>query len=160
MPRITDEQFFARRSDEVAKDMLGRTLVTADSDGNKRKITLTEIAAYEGATKTTSKNISSAPGIASISTKFGQKLIDIATGALGQASCITIRGGVSEDGARISGPGNVSKALGITKQTQKDYEFAQVYSPNRLYLEGEAADPAKISVGKGNSDNCIGFYRL
>ena len=108
--KLTDETFFARRSDEVAKDLLGRTLVRQNDEGILRLV-LSEIEAFDGAVKSTSKGLNYAPGLCSISHKY-QYMVDISTGNAGEPSGITLRGAISEDGhKRINGPGNLTKIL-------------------------------------------------
>jgi 3-methyladenine DNA glycosylase Mpg len=126
------------------------------------RVRLTEVAAYEGATKSTSPGASYAAGIISISTKFGQNMIDIATGFEGKPSCITIRGGeltLDDRVETLGGPGKITKALGITTQTKHGYNGISVDNP-RLWLQGDAAVEAMIRVLKGNSDNCVGIYKI
>jgi 3-methyladenine DNA glycosylase Mpg len=157
MTKLTRE-FFARRSDAVAQDLLGRTVVARDPEGTERRLTLTEVAAYEGKTKTTSEGTQYGPGRISISTKFGNKLIDIATAMGGVSSCVTLRAGEDAYGESVKGPGNVTKALDVRKETQDFYETASVYG-NRLWVEGEAYE-GEVRKTNGNSANCLGFYKI
>ncbi|MAG39745.1 hypothetical protein CMI41_02150 [Candidatus Pacearchaeota archaeon] len=158
MARLTRE-FFARRSDVVAKELLGRTVVTRDSNGTEMRLILTEVAAYEGHTKTTSEGTQYDPGRISISTKCGgHRLIDIATAMQGVSSCVTLRAGEDPSGESIKGPGNVSKALGITRGNQNFYESASIYG-DKMWIEGETHE-GDTRRRKGNSANCLGFYRI
>jgi len=157
MTKLTRE-FFARRSDAVAQGLLGRTVVTRDSQGKERRLVLTEVAAYEGATKTTSEGSLYEPGRVSISTKFGQRLVDIATRVQGGSSCVTLRAGTMENGERIEGPGNVSRVLGINKDNQDLYEALSIYG-DKMWIEGECSQE-EIKRKEGNSANCLGFYRI
>ena len=155
------EEFFARGADEVAKDLLGRYLVCKLSNNQKVKLRLKEVAAYEGSTKTTSEGTKYALGLISISTKFGQRLLDIATGKPKQASCVTLRSAELELEDRIeqiNGPGNLTKILGITEENKDFYDGDAIYG-SRLWIEGNSVDESEIKELKGNSKNCVGIYK-
>ncbi len=156
------KNYFTKDAETIAKGLLGRYLVSELPSGRKIKIRLTEIAAYEGETKTTYKGASYAPGKISISTKFGQILIDIATGKENNVSCITLRGGEVDLEGRmepIKGPGKLTQILGITKSNKEFYDGANIYD-NRIWIEGKPIDESQIKKLKCNSPNCKGIYKF
>jgi 3-methyladenine DNA glycosylase Mpg len=152
---------FKRRSDTVAKNLLGSTIVCVSPERGETRMRLTEIGAYEGATKSTSEGASYLPGLVSISTKFGKYLLDISTGRSRQPSCITLRGGEIEIGKkleRICGPGKLTEALGITKDNKAYFQCASIYG-SKIWIEGDPVDPSQVRKLRGNSSNCLGIYR-
>src|SRR3989344_5668929 len=88
---------FEDNSDIVARNLLGRYLSLRQQSGEIIRARLREIAAYEGSGIRTSRKIGYSAGTVSISTKFGRKLFDIATGREGEFSCVTIRAVDLED---------------------------------------------------------------
>lgn len=156
--------FFARKADIVARDLLGRTLVV--TMGNlETRARIREVGAYEGATKHTSEGALYEPGLVSVSVKYGQCLIDIATGREEKtsktASCITLRAAdiLLPVGAPLSvqGPGNLARQLGITPQTREVIEGLKAYGRSFGFM-GEAVPSTAVEVKHGNSKNCRGFY--
>jgi len=149
---------FEENSDRVARNLLGRYLSLRQQNGDIVRVRLRELAAYEGSANRTSKKIGSSAGIVSISTKFGRKLLDIATGREGEFSCITIRGVDLED-LTVEGPGNVTGALGIDKATQHLYDGIPAYG-DIIWINGNPIDVDEIYEMGKNSTNCKGIYRF
>lgn len=169
MARV-NRSFFGRDPRIVAKELLGRYIHAELPNEMVVTVRLREIAAYEGTTKTTSPGILYAPGLISISRKFGQSLIDIATGKEDEPSCVTLRGGellgMVAKGKRfestskpepIHGPGNLAKILGITKDTCDLYEGKSV-AGRIIWIDGNNIHASDIKHKKGNSKNCKGIY--
>ncbi len=156
MPKLNQE-FYSRASVEVAKGILGRYLVYP-MPNEALRLQLTEIAAYEGASKKTSIGASYAPGLISISSKFGKLLLDIATGKPLQPSCVTIRG-VTLDEKLLDGPSAVTEALGITKHNKALFDAQQIYG-DKIWIEGDGVGQSQIRKLNGNSPNCKGIFRL
>jgi len=160
MEKLT-QSFYERPAADVAKDLIGRSLIYQGKN-ERQKAILTEIAAYEGEEKTTSAGVLFAPGTISLSTKFNQVLIDIATGKAGKPSCVTLRRALFDLENKVeeaSGPGILSRKLGINKNN-KDLMYGTTAYGNTLWIEGEPAELSKIRVLKGNSRNCKGIYRV
>jgi len=161
MGRLTKE-FFERTPVQVARDLLGRYVFCQAEGGNVIQARLREVAAYQGATKTTSPGASYAGGIVSISQKFGRYLIDIATGEEDEPSCITLRGGnlILEDKVEsASGPGNLAIALGINEDNVDYFQGASI-AGRRIWVEGDAVNQSEVRKLKGNSPNCKGIYKF
>ena len=140
MTNRLDERFFARRADNVAQDLLGRTLVVKVGEDTFVRARLREVAAYEGSTKRTSEGAKYHPGLVSISVKYGQCLVDIATGGgkKKDASCITLRAAdfdIKGETVKVEGPRRVAKELGITSGTREGYECLPAYG-RKIWIEG------------------------
>jgi 3-methyladenine DNA glycosylase Mpg len=166
MARIND-RWFARPAADVAKDLLGRELVLEHADITLRA-RLREVAAYEGQEKTTSEGAALEPGQLSISCKFGNYLVDVATGENGDYSCVTLRGAdftatdsngntIDDLTAEVRGPGNFSSTLGVNKETKWVFELLGIGS-QRLYVEGDSVPRDQIKERKKNADNCKGIF--
>ncbi|MBS3157388.1 DNA-3-methyladenine glycosylase [Candidatus Woesearchaeota archaeon] len=149
---------FEDNSDIVARNLLGRYLSLRQQSGEIIRARLREIAAYEGSGIRTSRKIGYSAGTVSISTKFGRKLFDIATGREGEFSCVTIRAVDLED-LTFEGPGNVTKTLGIDKFTQHLYDGVPAYG-DVVWINGNPVDESEIYEIKINSTNCKGIYRF
>jgi len=155
-------QFFARSPDAVAKELLGKyaTYVTRIlNSGKKVRAHIAEIAAYKGtAGKRTSKGIKAAPGIISVNTKYGNHLLDIATGKEGEYSCITLRAAefeIENQKLLIDGPGKLCRALQIDT-TLNNLSI----NNNKLWIEAEAGNYKIKKLDEITSNNCLGIYRL
>lgn len=153
-----NEKYFGGNVEQVAKGLLGRELVCSLPDVGEVRVQLTEVAAYEGTTKRSSDVLNYSAGVVSISTKFGKRLLDIATGKQNEPSCVTLRSGRLED-KFVKGPGNLTAALGLTKEN-KDLVEGEYVGGNVIWIEGEAVDESKIKKSRGNSPNCLGIYRI
>ena len=102
-----------------------------------------------------------APGMMSISTKYGKNLIDIATLGICKPSCITLVGGTVYDERgrvdQVKGPGNLSAALGIDREYDS---FPIDMFP--IWIGGQPVDAGKILQRnrKLPSTNCRGFFYI
>ncbi len=161
-----DRAYFLNRADIVARSLLGTTLVCEIPGNGRSNVRLTEIAAYQGETQTTSSGVLYAHGVVSISTKFGQQLIDIATGRKDEPSCITLRGGeVVRDGGRgkrIEGPGRLTCEIGITHDN-KDLFEGEVIPGSVFWIDGTPGESlSKVNMRKRSdlASNCLGYFYL
>ena len=157
------QEFYARKADIVAKELLGRYLcLKSPGSVNVTRARLREIAAYEGTTKTTSEGVLYEPGILSISMKFGKRLLDISTGKENLASCVTLRSADFISGKkeqRVEGPGNLTYELGIRKNTWPYYDGRKIWG-NIIWIEGESIPQDIVKRKEGNSENCLGLFRF
>ena len=105
-------QFFERKADIVAKDLLGRVLMT--SKGFTGQIVQT--GAYEGDYETsitpTRRGMLYVPGTIFLMRYRGSEMFNIATAGERFPSCVEIRQLASPDG-RITGSGNITKYVGL-----------------------------------------------
>ena len=98
-----DTSFFEDSSANVARKLLGRTLVRELPGGKHIVAQIREVAAWQGAEDSSAKTIRYHPGIIGISQRYGHHLIDIGTGYQGRPSCITIAG-IYTPNESIEGP--------------------------------------------------------
>ena len=122
-PKILDADFFARKTLAVARDLIGMYLVTTEG-GRSRAFRITETEAYvgphdlashssKGRTKRTEVMFGH-PGTFYIYLIYGMYwMLNVVTEQHGFPSAVLIRG---VEG--FSGPGRVTKALGITNSIQ------------------------------------------
>ncbi len=154
------ELFFARDVITVAKDLLGRTLVRERPRGATLYAKICEVAAYEGNTEESmTEGASYAPGTLSISTKYGKRLLDIATDRTGKQSCITLIAGLVGDkrGVRelVQGPGKLTAALEIDKDLD-----GLLLRDSPLWIGGQAIEEEEILERRlaNTPFNCKGYY--
>jgi len=117
--------FFNRDARVVAKEILGTYLVR-EIDGNKQAYKIIETEAYigphdkashahKGRTART-EIMFGEPGRWYVYLVYGMHyMLNIVTGKKEYPAAVLIRGVVSSDGSEISGPGRVTKALGVRK---------------------------------------------
>ena len=156
--------FFARPAVDVAQDLLGRVFVVGREGSATLYAQLHEVAAYQGDAKTASEGIKYAPGIVSVSTKYGKHLVDIATGKFGKPSCVTLIAAEIRDGAGsrgfAQGPGNLSRLLEIDSH----YNGLPLNSGHQspLWMGGKGIDSEKILKRdlSGVSENCKGYFYI
>ena len=152
------EAFFARGSESVAKDLLGRTLVR---EGEKDIIaSIREVAAWEGdAMASRYKGILNAPGTIFIPIQYGKSILGLATDKIGTPSCVTLISAIVGNGEEeelVQGTGNLSKALEIDKDSFDGLPLR--LSP--LWIGGQSIDSDRII--KRNKPkvpgNCLGYF--
>jgi len=158
-----ERKFFSRRSDVVAQDLLGRVLVHERNNAANIYLLIKEVASYEGQIKSTSKGMLCAPGTIGISAKYGQRILDIATGEVAEPSCVTLIGGEVYDGRgfreSVNGPGKLTSSLNI----DRSYDGLMIdldISP--VWICGERIDEELIGQrNKSNApENCLGYFYL
>lgn len=154
--------FFARHSALVAWDLLGMYLVRYfPNNGGKHVVgQIREVAAYQGETQSSSEGILAAPGVISVSRKYNQHLLDIATSEEGKPACVTLRGAAFDFGGTIElkGPGVLTRALQIDAQFTGD----NIASSSGLWVEGIIL-PSEMKKRRNLStytSNCLGYYYI
>ena len=160
-PKV-DQQFFARHSALVAWDLLGLYLVRhfPNNGGTQVVGQIREVAAYQGETESSSEGILAAPGVMSLSRKYNQHLLDIATSAEGKPACVTLRGAAFDFGGtvEVKGPGLLTRALNIDTQFTGD----NIASSSGLWIEGTVL-PSEMKKRRDLSTytkNCLGYYYI
>ena len=153
--------FFARPAQDVAMDLLGKTLVVERAQGCPLYARLHEVAGWEGETKTTSEGASYEPGILTMSTKFGNKLIDISTSQAGEPSCVTLIAGQVYDrvGDRefSQGAGNLSATLEIDHLLHNGHQIDQ----RPIWIAGQSVAPSEVKQrNKAAPENCVGYFYI
>ena len=153
-----NREFFNRDSKMVAIDLLGRVLVVQHPN-DIYYARLSEIAAYEGKTKTTAETATYYPGTVGVSRKFGKNLLDISTGRINDPSCVTLVSAIVENSkeARIvEGPGNLTDALGIDYR----YDGMIIDCSPQFWIGGEGVNVDEIRIRKKSRmpANCKGYF--
>jgi len=148
------EEFFARSSKKVAKDLVGRVLV-CNYEQFQNEGVITEVGAYEGEAGKKQKGLSYAPGKIYIPAFYGKHTVAIATEKEGTPSVVTIRK-VKVRNEEISGE-DLYKRFKI----DKNLEGASINN-HRLYITGGKVDDSNIELDTESkkSSNCTGYYIL
>ncbi|MDO8508096.1 MAG: DNA-3-methyladenine glycosylase [Nanoarchaeota archaeon] len=158
---ILNKEFFARRAEVVAREILGMTMVRVLPNKSIIRARIHEIAAYEGTTNKTADTISYPPGVLGISMHYGNNLIDIGTHKSDSPSCITLISGLFYTGKEpklVQGPGRLSKELGITQEHDK----IPIYDNQQFWIERNTqyGEEVKKREKSGLPENCLGFFYI
>ena len=152
------EDFFARPSLDVARDLLGRRLVRKIGS-RTYTVMITETGAYEGGSR---EGLSYAPGKIYVAIfRGGHATLAIGAEAEGKPSVVTVRRaypleGVSGD---LGGSARLTKALSIDKKLD-----GKSISGDELYIEGLSIEPSRIIQVtpdlENMAENCLSYFRL
>lgn len=146
------EKFFSRKAEDVARDLIGRILVSElkkEVVGGK----IIEVGAYEKGKEIFSrKGMNYSPGKIFLMPYRGHYFFNIATDKEDFPSCVEIREIVLGN-KLVKGPGAVSNALGVTSNLDG------IMFNEGLQIFGEPIEKFKIKKLKGASENCIGYFR-
>ncbi|MEK6920725.1 MAG: hypothetical protein AABX82_02490, partial [Nanoarchaeota archaeon] len=96
----------------------------------------------------------------SVSRKYNQNLLDIATSAEGKPACVTLRGAAFDFSGtvEVKGPGLLTRALNIDAQ----YNGDNIAHSSGLWIEGTVL-PSEIKKRRNLSTytkNCLGYYYI
>lgn len=150
-----NSSFFSRSAREVARYLIGRTMVRTVG-GRRIEAVVTEVAAHEGGGGASRRGMCYAPGTVFVMSFRGHLFLNIATGAEGEPSCVWIRGArITTDGTTVSasGPAVVARMLKITRDLDGQ-------RPSDLWMEGDPVAPQLIAEEHGAAGNCVGVYKL
>ena len=139
-----NRKFFARGAEEVARDLLGRTLVRESKTLLYAR--LTEVAPWEES-DLMAKETLYAPGTFLVLTRYAKKVLGVATEETGVPSCVTLISAAIRDrrGFReyVEGPGNLARAL----EVEKELDGVPIdFSP--MWIGGESVDENRIHYKK------------
>jgi len=150
-----ERAYFARNAVEVAKELLGKTIVRQFEGSREAFAMIREVVAWQGEEESSAATLKYAPGMVGISKKMGHFLIDIATGRQNRPSCVTLVGLYSPDNGIIQGPGNVSTYLHVDDML----DSAPIDHPC-LWIGGESVDPQRIIKRNKTKvpSNCRGYF--
>lgn len=144
------QQFFARDSEEVAKDLLGRALY------RKRGMGITgariiETGAYSGGSITPSrKGMKYSPANLFLMPFRGNYFFNISTGREGEPSCVEIRAIAFHDKI-VKGSARIAKTLDLS--TSLDGR------PIDEFLDiGDLGIDLEIIRKAGKAKNCLGYF--
>tara|TARA_Y100000034_G_scaffold136858_1_gene216439 strand:+ start:5237 stop:5704 length:468 start_codon:yes stop_codon:yes gene_type:complete len=144
-------RFFKRNPEEVARDLVGRSLIRNAETGSVSGKIL-ETGAYRGGKETPSRSgMKYAPGTIFLMPFRGSLFLNIASEKEGFPSCVEIRKVAFFDEA-TTGPGAVTRYLAL----QNDLDG--VILGDELEIEGRSSKNVVRSLSTGRSDNCLGYY--
>ena len=137
---------FARKSNVVARELIGKTLETEDYVAK-----ILETEAYEGGEQTSRRTcMLLAPGQIGVMPFRGLSFFNIATDRVGFPSCVLVRA-VEVDGELYEGPGKVGSVLNVSSL---DYKVVG----KDIGLGGSTL-PSTHDQSCIMSDNSLGRYR-
>jgi len=161
IPRLTtkiDRKFFAREAEEVARDLLGRTLVRERGNKSSLYARLTEVAPWDESNSMVKETLY-APGTFLVLTRYAKKVFGVATEEIGVPSCVTFISAAIGDrrGFReyAKGPGNLSKVL----EVEKELDGVPIdFSP--MWIGGESVSNDRIHQRKPSRlpAGCMGYF--
>lgn len=142
--RKLSRSFYAREAEVVAHDLVGTILVRRERDGTERRARIVETEAYvgphdlachaaKGRTARTEVMFGEA-GHAYVYFIYGMyDMLNIVTGAVGDAQAVLVRAAEPMDGweADLSGPGKLTRAFGITRGRDNRLDL----TGDRMFLE-------------------------
>ena len=145
---------FVRRADYIAKDLLGRVIVSQAHGHEEVYARIKEVAAWEGEEKSSAKTIKYGPGLVGVSKKHGKSLIDIGTSSQSRASCVTLIALETPEGI-IQGPARVANYLHIDDM----FDGAPIDDPF-LWIGGEIVNRQRVTkrAVPNAPGNCLGYF--
>jgi DNA-3-methyladenine glycosylase len=154
VPRLT-QRFFARRSDAVARALLGKTLVCGDRAGviveTEAYLGPDDLASHARFGKTERNAVMFGPGgVAYVYLIYGMyDMFNVVTGPDGRAEAVLVRAleparGLTGGAAAARGPGKLTRALGISRR----HNGTDLVRSDDLFLAGGArVAPERIACG-------------
>jgi len=147
------KQFFGRKADVVAKELLGRIFVR-NTDKGSTSARIIEVGAYEEGKETDLRTgMSYEPGRLFLMPYRGSLLLNIATDREMYPSCVEIRK-VATHEKTISGSGSITNFFSITQ------DLDGLLLGNEIQILGESIETSKILRRDGAAKNCIGIYSI
>lgn len=147
-------------ADGLAKRLLGKYLVREFPSGDERRMLLTELGVHYGIAGSTHKkeHMGNTAGTIWINSRYGHRILNIATGDEEHPGCIVVRGGWLETASGfkdLSGPGAVTRSLQIGNNLTGTV-LGETISIEGNQEEGEI----EIITPKRAPENLLGYYRL
>jgi DNA-3-methyladenine glycosylase len=153
--RLT-QRFFARRSDAVARALLGKTLVCGDRAGviveTEAYLGPDDLASHARFGKTDRNAVMFGPGgVAYVYLIYGMyDMFNVVTGPAGRAEAVLVRAleparGIDGGAAAARGPGKLTRALGISRQKHNGADL--VRSADLFVAPGLRVAPERIARG-------------
>lgn len=159
-PRYFETVRNRRDADHLARNVLGRYLVREFPAGDQRRMLLTDLGVYYGiASSTSGKGYMGVPtGTVWVNTRYGHKILNIATGDDEHPGCLVVRGGMLETTRgekELKGPGAVTRSLQI------GHNLTGTRIGDGLWIEGRQVNgEVRIDTPSNLPDNCLGYYEL
>ncbi len=147
------KQFFGRKAEKVAEELLGRLIVRNTNKGST-SVRILEVGAYEEGKETDPRTgMQYGPARLFLMPYRGSLLLNIATDREIYPSCVEIRKVATHD-KTITGSGAVSRFLGITP------DLDGLVLGDEIQILGNSVDKSQIRRAAGNADNCLGVYSI
>jgi len=167
-------EFFARKAEEVARDLLSRSILRKLPNGEILDALIVKTAAYEGGKITPTRNgMLYAPGTIFLMPYRGFTSLNIATDRSEFPSCVEIRSGAL-NWRTLTAPGDQIKEqitietpyklakelyLSVKDDAPKGHNLDNVLIGEKLWFEGERTnEEIKFIRPSEASDNCLGYY--
>ncbi|MEM4152716.1 MAG: DNA-3-methyladenine glycosylase [Candidatus Pacearchaeota archaeon] len=166
------QNFFRRKAEDVARELIGRKLVRNLEEKILSGIIIeTEVHSREQKRTPKTEGAFADAGIIHMYPSQGKLILAIATGDFNEYSEISIRAlkplegiermiknrGTRDYTTLTNGPGKLTQALQITK----DFNGKAIYDSHELWIEGESANNSQIVYSKqGNSKDSGGVFKL
>ncbi len=155
--RLTEE-FFARPSVDVAKELIGRRIIRQIGDRQYAAL-IAETGAYRGGSR---EGLRYGPGKIYVAMfRGGNSTLCIGTEAAEVSSVVTIRRAYPMEGlqADLGGASRLTKSLNIDKQLN-----GMPISGDELFIEGQPVDPSAVRYVSPQmekmAENCLGYFRF
>jgi len=149
--RLT-QRFFARRSDAVARALIGKTLVCGDRAGviveTEAYLGPDDLASHARFGKTDRNAVMFGPGgVAYVYLIYGMyDMFNVVTGPAGRAEAVLVRAlEIAGDAAAARGPGKLTRALGISRRKHNGIDL--VRSADLFVAPGPPVAGARIARG-------------
>ena len=149
---MNQRKLFSRSSEEVAVDLIGRTIERKWGKGYINGV-IREIGAYEEGNETPSRvGMKYSPGTIFLMPFRGSSLLNIATDRTGYPSCVEIREVQFED-KMITGSGAITRFLSLPN-------LDGAVLGEQLKITGESVNPALVRRTEGVPENCLGYFSI
>ncbi len=146
------EDLFGKPAEEVALDLIGRTISRKLGRGYRTGI-ITETGAYEDGREIQAREgMKYAPGTVFLMPFRGKYLFNIATEEEGIPSCVEIRQVQIKD-YKITGSGRITKALSLLNLDGR-------LLGEELNISGAPVNPLLVKKTEGTAKNCVGYFSL
>lgn len=154
MSRLS-QRFFGRRSDRVARALLGKTLVCGERAGiiveTEAYLGPDDLASHARFGRTERNAVMFGPGgVAYVYLIYGMyDMFNVVTGAAGSAQAVLVRAleparGLDGGAAAARGPGKLTRALGISRH----HNGTDLVRSDALYLApGSRVAPERVACG-------------
>ena len=147
------QRFFRRSSEEVAKDLLGRSLARTTKKGSTSG-RIVETGAYQEGNETpTRAGMKYAPGTLFLMKYRNSYLFNIATDRKDYPSCVEIRE-LAFHNRHVKGSGAITKFFEITP------DLNEIVLGDEIEVLGDSVERSRIKRISGNSSNCLGYFLI
>lgn len=154
------EAFFKRKTETVARDLLGRLIIRRTESGTEA-LEIAETGAYvegvfqEGKPREDRLGMMYDSGNIFLMQFRGHNMLNIASGKGEGGACVEIRK-VRGLNQRIDGSGAIANYFGLTR----DQDNTPLGEESGLFISDEKFRKGNVQVKDGAADNCVGIYSI